>query len=293
MRLIKLFLTNPTKGAKMSLSRAFLKKITITLVSFFWIHLSSAQGDPCLGKKVFAIETATALESTKLLALISPYQEVQNGGIKYYCGTFENHPVLLMNTGIGKVYAAATTASLINTYHPKFILFVGIAGQLDSKLKYGDIVVGNEVYQVEHIDMSVKRTNHINPNSGLIYSSLLKPKNETLEFVKTLPTFKNFSVTYGRIATTDTFPETKELLKQILASNSSAVAMEDYSVIATCQLLNTDCLTIRAISDNPQKILQMKNVNEYHVGANERLSTAEHLAEYVKVFLGKWGQTNN
>lgn len=277
----------------MNLNHALLKKITLTLVSFFWINLCSAQADPCLGKQVFVIETATPLESTKLLALIAPYQEIQNGGIKYYCGTFENHPVLLMNTGIGKVYAAATTASLINTYHPKFILFVGIAGQLDSKLKYGDIVVGNEVYQVEHIDTSVKRTNHLNPNSGAIYSSLLQPKNETLAFVKTLPAFKNFSVTYGRIATTDIFPEPKELLEQILKSNSSAVAMEDYSVIATCQLLNTDCLTIRAISDNPQKILQMKNANEYHVGANERLSAAENLTEYVKVFLGKWEQTNH
>ncbi len=275
------------------MSSDFLKKISTALVTFFWIHLCSAHGDSCLGKPVFVIETATVTESPNLLKMIAPYQKVQRGGIKYYCGTFEHHPVMLMNTGIGKVYAAATTAALINTYHPKFILFGGTAGQLDSKLKYGDIVVGSEVFQVEHLDMSVKRTNHVNPNSDLIYSALLKPNNEILKFVKTLPSFKNFSVFYGRIATTDTFPETKELIEKILKSNSRAVAMEDYAVIATCQLLNTNCLTIRAISGNPLKIIQMKNANEYHVEVNERLLTAKNLAEYVRIFLGKWLKTNN
>ena len=277
----------------MTLNRAFLKKTTIALVSLLWIHLCSAQGDLCLGKHVFVIETATVLESTKLLAMISPYQTLKKRGIKYYCGTFEKHPILLMNTGIGKVYAAATTASLINTYHPKFILFMGIAGQLDSKLKYGDIVVGKEVYQVEHLNVRKKRADQVNPNSGLIYSPLLKPKNEILAFVKTFPSFKNFSVNYGLIATTDIYPETKELIEELLKLNAIAVAMEDYAVIATCQLLNTNCLTIRVISDNPRKILHMKNINKYHVRENERLPTAENLAEYGKVFLKKWMRTNH
>ena len=270
---------------------ANLKIIIILVITFLCVHLGHAGTDPCLAKPVFAIETATASESTELLAMIAPVQKIQRDGIKYYCGRFKGQQVIFMYTGIGKVYAAATNASLINTYHPKFILFLGVAGQIDPKLKYGDLVIGKEIYQVEHLDFRIgTHINKNNPHSELKYSSLLRPQSKIIQFVKTLPPFKKFSLSYGRIATTDTFPETKNLLKQIIKSNSSAVAMEDYAVLATCQLLNTNCLTVRAISDNPLKILHMENAEIYHIEGSQRLHTAKNLAEFARVFLEKWFQ---
>ncbi|WED43539.1 5'-methylthioadenosine/S-adenosylhomocysteine nucleosidase [Legionella cardiaca] len=264
------------------------KRILIVLMTSVWVSVCQAQYDPCLGKSVFVIETATVTESQKLLPMIAPYQKIERDGIKYYCGTFNDYPVMLVHTGVGKVYAAVTNALLISTYHPRFILFVGLAGRLDPTLKYGDIVIGSEVYQVEHLKMSIGRTNKINPNTGLVYSPLLQPEAEVLRFVQTLPAFKNFSVVYGKIATTDEFPESKKLMKEIIKSNSRAIAMEDYAVIATCQLLDTNCLTVRALSDNPYKILTMQDENNYHIEEKERLLTTNNLTQYVRIFLETW-----
>ncbi|KTD13118.1 5'-methylthioadenosine/S-adenosylhomocysteine nucleosidase family protein [Legionella hackeliae] len=275
----------------MSFRRAlFEKSLIVTLIVIFWSSSGNAQSDACLGKPVFVIETATVSECSRLLTIIAPYQKFQKEGITYYCGRFKGYPVLLTSTGIGEVYAAATNTLLISTYHPKFILFVGIAGKLTPQLKYGDVVVGSEVYQVQHLDMSIERVNRVNPNTGLVYSPLLKPKSEIIEFVKTFPSFKNFSVFLGRIATTNTYPESKTLIRDILKTGSKAVAMEDYAIIATCELLNANCLTVRAISDNPQKILIMDNENRYCISASERASAMDNLVSFVKVFLDKWLQ---
>ena len=260
----------------------------IATIIFIWVNLCFASDDACLGKSVFAIETATTTESTKLLEMIAPYQKIQRNGIKYYCGVFNNQPILLMNTGMGTAYSAATTASLINTYHPEFILFAGIAGALTNKLKYGDIVIGSEIYLWDHCNVNKDRVNYINPNTNLPNLPLLRPKQEIIKFTQTLASFKNFHVVYGKIIISSVFPETKVRLKKILAAHASAVASEDYAVLATCQLLNTKCLTIRSISDYPIRILKLSNKDEYHVTEKERLLTAKNLAEYARVFLNKW-----
>jgi len=50
-------------------------------------------------------------------------------------------PVVIASSGIGMTNAAATTQHIIDTYHPKAIVFTGICGGVNPKHHIGDIVI--------------------------------------------------------------------------------------------------------------------------------------------------------
>ena len=50
-------------------------------------------------------------------------------------------PVVIASTGIGMANAAATTQHIIDTYKPQGIIFTGVCGAIDPKLRVGDIVI--------------------------------------------------------------------------------------------------------------------------------------------------------
>ncbi|MBI5868684.1 MAG: 5'-methylthioadenosine/S-adenosylhomocysteine nucleosidase [candidate division Zixibacteria bacterium] len=50
-------------------------------------------------------------------------------------------PVVIASSGIGMTNAAATTQHIIDTYHPKAIIFTGICGGVNPQHQIGDIVI--------------------------------------------------------------------------------------------------------------------------------------------------------
>ena len=69
------------------------------------------------------------------------------GGMKFTTGKVFGHSVVLAMAGIGKVFAAACTQTMIIKYSPEFILNIGVAGSLVEELKVFDVVVATEVVQ--------------------------------------------------------------------------------------------------------------------------------------------------
>ncbi|MBF0908943.1 MAG: 5'-methylthioadenosine/S-adenosylhomocysteine nucleosidase, partial [Atopobium sp.] len=61
-------------------------------------------------------------------------------------------PVVVVQSGIGKVNAAACTQILIDTFAVTHVINTGIAGLLNSELQVGDIVISSDL--VQH-DMNV------------------------------------------------------------------------------------------------------------------------------------------
>ena len=49
--------------------------------------------------------------------------------------------IVLAESGVGMTNAAMTAQKMIDTYHPKGVIFTGIAGAIDSSVHIGDIVV--------------------------------------------------------------------------------------------------------------------------------------------------------
>lgn len=78
-------------------------------------------------------------------------------------GKLADEKVVLAESGVGMTNAAMTTQKLIDTFHPRAIIFSGIAGAVDTSIHIGDIAVcrvwsehdygyiGKDSFQVEGI----------------------------------------------------------------------------------------------------------------------------------------------
>ncbi len=56
-------------------------------------------------------------------------------------GSLAGRSIILAESGVGMTNAAMTTQMLIDRFHPRILLFTGIAGAIDSTVLIGDIVV--------------------------------------------------------------------------------------------------------------------------------------------------------
>ena len=78
---------------------------------------------------------------------INDIKENTINGISFFTGKFNNKDVVFVQSGIGKVNAAITTTLLIEKFDVKEVIFSGVAGSLDERLKIGDVVVGRDIVQ--------------------------------------------------------------------------------------------------------------------------------------------------
>lgn len=67
------------------------------------------------------------------------------GTCKYYIGKMHGADVVLLQSGIGKVNAAMSTAILLEKFKPDCIINAGSAGGFSKGLRVGDIVISTEV----------------------------------------------------------------------------------------------------------------------------------------------------
>ena len=68
-------------------------------------------------------------------------------GISFFTGKFNDKDVVFVQSGIGKVNAAITATLLIEKFGVSEVIFSGVAGSLDERLKVGDVVIGRDVVQ--------------------------------------------------------------------------------------------------------------------------------------------------
>jgi len=78
------------------------------------------------------------------------YQQLQKQGVSrvgpatFSEGGYKGNPILVVQTGIGKANAAASTAILMEKYKPEAIFNIGTAGGLSQQLQVGDIVLASQ-----------------------------------------------------------------------------------------------------------------------------------------------------
>ncbi|MGH7145980.1 MAG: 5'-methylthioadenosine/adenosylhomocysteine nucleosidase [Planctomycetota bacterium] len=72
---------------------------------------------------------------------------VERGRRRYHHGTLFGEPAVLVYSRCGKVAAATTATHLILEHGVEEIIFTGVAGAADPRLKIGDVVVAERLYQ--------------------------------------------------------------------------------------------------------------------------------------------------
>lgn len=86
-------------------------------------------------------------EVDSLHDLLVDRSETEAVGRRFHHGRLGSQRVTLVESRIGKVAAAVTAMTLLREYDVDAIVFTGIAGALDDRLRVGDVVVASELIQ--------------------------------------------------------------------------------------------------------------------------------------------------
>lgn len=216
------------------------------------------------------------------LGIISALHEEQHGlidamqerqlstrGMRHYTsGKLWGLAVVCVLSRIGKVAAAATTATLIEHFGVTHLLFTGVAGGAAKGVCVGDIVVAEQLVQHD-MDSSPLFPRFEIPQTGvslfaadnLLSKHLLQSATQFLEedFAKMIrtedcKTFNLFAPTlhHGLIASGDQFitnSDKMDLIRQDLPT-TLAVEMEGAAVAQVCYEFDLPFAVVRTISDS-------------------------------------------
>lgn len=193
------------------------------------------------------IIAAMTLELEKLQQAMEAPTSQTISGITFVKGAIEGRNVVAAVCGIGKVFAAMCTQTMILCYSPDCIINIGVAGTLTPDLGVMDIAIGENVCQHD-MDTSalgdpvglVSGINQIYfPGDANIIESLAKCADAC-----------GFRHKAGTIASGDQFIHTPEK-KAFLRETFSAIAaeMEGASVGHVCTVNSVPFAVLRTISD--------------------------------------------
>ena len=174
-------------------------------------------------------------------------KETKISNFSFYEGKIQNHEVIVLLSGIGKVSASVGTALLINTFSPDLVINTGTAGGLRTSSVY-DLILATEVsyYDVDVTAVGYKLGQQAQmPPVFLPDQKWLEiARQNCLKFTKQLHS--------APIVSGDSFisnPEKKHWIEEKFP-NALAVEMEAAAIAQTCYLMNTPFLVLRAISDS-------------------------------------------
>jgi len=193
-----------------------------------------------------AIMGAMEEEIKPLLEYFTNIKKIQYASNTYYEAKYNNIDIVIAYSKIGKVFSTLTASTMIEKFNCDTLLFSGVAGGINPKLKIGDLIVANTLCQHD-LDITAFGHPHGYVPGGEVYIKTdEKLKNIALEVAKQ----NNIKIIEGTIATGDQFianEKTKEFIKNTF--NADALEMEGASVAVVCDALNVPCLILRAISD--------------------------------------------
>lgn len=206
-------------------------------------------------------------EQSGLIDIMQDAVTTQRGMRDYVAGRLWGIECVCVLSRIGKVAAAATTATLIETFGVSHILFTGVAGAADKGVRIGDIVVASQLVQHD-MDASPLFPRFEVPLTGLSHFFSDRPLSELLlqaasqfmaqEFeVAILATDRKMFaldrplVHEGLIASGDEFIRNSAQLGRINESLPGilAIEMEGAAVAQVCFEFGIPFAIVRTISD--------------------------------------------
>ena len=190
-----------------------------------------------------AMEEEVAILKDKLTQL----EEVTIAHVKFYKGNLNDAPVVLTQSGIGKVNVAMSTTLLIENFKPSKIINTGSAGALDEELKVGDVVV-SEALAYHDADATAfgYQFGQI-PQMPAVFEADKTLLIQSIEAIKA----SNLPAKTGLIVSGDSFIGSNEQRIQIKQNFADALAveMEATAIAQTCYQFKVPFVVTRAISD--------------------------------------------
>lgn len=200
---------------------------------------------------MIAIICAMSEERDAFISLMKDVEVVKFESINYHgmpidnkCfkGKLEGKDVVIVHSGVGKVYAAIVATLVIKKFKPELIINVGCAGSLDKDIHVNDVVIATRVADWDVDVPDWERS---------IYSDKMSFACDG-RFTKQLSKIKtNANVKTGHIVSGDEFIYKKSQVKTIKKFFPDALCgeMEGSSIANTCYAFGVNVAVVRSISD--------------------------------------------
>ena len=229
--------------------------------------------------QVIGIIGAMEPEVALLREQISDVTTHQLGGYTFYQGTLAGMPVVLVQSGIGKVASALATALLIQQFTPAAVINTGSAGGFDPELNVGDVVISTEV---RHHDVDVTAFGY--EMGQMAQQPAAFPCDEKLIAVAQdcIAEQGKHQTKVGLICTGDQFMFKPDAIAKARADfpQMLAVEMEGAAIGQVCHMFKVPYLVVRAMSDIAGKE-QVESFDAFIEVAGQ------HSAEVIIALLGK------
>ena len=212
-----------------------------------------------------AIMGAMPEEIQPLISKMNRVQVTEYGNNKYYEGSYGKHDLVVAYSKIGKVFASLTATTLIEKFGCEKLLFSGVAGAINPKLKIGDLIAATSLCQ--H-DVDITAFGH---PAGFIPESktMVGTDKDLLDMAFSVAKSNGLHLSKGVIATGDQFVASTERKEWIESTfNADALEMEGASVAVVCDALDIPFFILRAISDSADMDASF-NFDEFVVSSAE------------------------
>jgi adenosylhomocysteine/aminodeoxyfutalosine nucleosidase len=185
-------------------------------------------------------------EHEPLLKFFKKHNDIEYGGNTYHEAKYKEHDIILGYSKIGKVNATLTAATMIEKFGAEMLLFTGVAGGVNPKLKVGDLIAATQLCQHD-LDITAFGHPHGYVPEGAVY---VKPSADLLHLAKEVATEKGIDLIGGIIATGDQFvadQSRKDWIKNTFEAD--AIEMEGAAVAVVCEAFDIPFFIMRSISD--------------------------------------------
>ncbi|WP_040727351.1 5'-methylthioadenosine/S-adenosylhomocysteine nucleosidase [Thiomicrorhabdus sp. Kp2] len=171
-----------------------------------------------------------------------------HAGFEYYMGHIGDKEIVLLRSGIGKVNAAISTALLMQSYQPDYVINTGSAGGFHTDLEVGDIVISSSVC---HHDVDVTPFGYDLGQVPGLPACFLPDDNLVKAAQQSIEALKEVVHMHGLIATGDRFMHQPEDVTNTRNNFPEMIAceMEAASVAQVCHTFNKPFVIIRSLSD--------------------------------------------
>lgn len=200
---------------------------------------------------MIAIVGAMEEEIIHLNAEIKNPKVIPCGDFNVITGEWHSHDVVLMQSGVGKVYAAIRLVELIKQFRPQVVINIGTAGGLHPDVQPLDVILANGVVYHD-VDITGFSSNYAYGQVAGGAPRIFRPDARLVSAVEQLPGQEN--LIQGIMLSGDSFISNRAKMELIVGQNFAkdfpiAVDMESGSVAQTCYYYHIPFLVLRAVSD--------------------------------------------
>ncbi len=225
---------------------------------------------------------AMELEVATLKNLMKVENIVKKAGMDFYEGTLDGKPVVVVQSGIGKVNAGMCVQILADLFSVTHVINTGVAGSLNPKLDIGDILVSEKALQ--H-DMDVTPLGYA-PGQIPGIDTLAFPADKAMTETAVSACRRvnpDINVLTGLVVSGDQFISSKEVKDRLVeVFHGDCAEMEGASIAQAAYLNGLPFIVIRAISDKADDSAAGMDYPTFEKQAAEHC--AKMVVEFVRSF---------